>query len=282
MTNPIKSGIPLIDFFCWQKKTKFGFVLFKGNAVTQRYQNDFHFKKALDEHTKKNPQDRYDKLRRLVDTVCKNPEASAELKKWEITLSDDAVKFDTKVIPYNTINFHTTAEPYLSDSKGWNNALRNARHISSFDINNWLLFYTRRSADQVASVPTKLSQIARPMGFNIAEPRRIQVDDRGGGGSFYNAIKGEIEKRRPQFIMCITPSNSKDMYDAIKRLCCLDYGIPSQVIVQKTLQNDKNVMSVLSKVAIQINAKMGGEIWGVTIPVSLCMFSRLHSLFSLL
>jgi aubergine-like protein len=110
------------------------------------------------------------------------------------------------------------------------------------------------------------------MGFTISEPRKIQLEDRGGAGPFMNGLREELAKRKPQFVMCITPSNAKDVYDAIKRVCRLENGIPSQVIMQKTLQNEKNFVSVLTKVAIQMNAKMGGEIWGVTIPVGFSFF----------
>ena len=50
------------------------------------------------------------------------------------------------------------------------------------------------------------------------------------------------------------------------------------MILAKTLQRPGQLMSVATKVAIQINAKMGGEIWSVPIPVnlslSLCFLSH--------
>jgi aubergine-like protein len=246
----------------------------KGNAVIQSYQTDFQFKRDLDNITKLNPRNRHERLTSLINTIRSNRDAKSELEKWKINISEDVVKFNTNVLQYKSIFFHDDSNPAdgkgnQADATGWNKSLRNAKHISSFNIHNWLLFYTRRSSDSIGDITSTLARVARPMGFDIAEPRRIQVDDRNGPGAFYNAIKQELSTHKPQFIMCITPSNSKDMYDAIKRACCLEFGIPSQVIVQKTLQNDRNRMSVLSKVAIQINAKMGGEIWGVSIPVSI-------------
>lgn len=46
---------------------------------------------------------------------------------------------------------------------------------------------------------------------------------------------------------------------------CCTYGIPTQVIVQKTL-NNKSLMSIATKVAIQLNCKLGGTPWLVEIP----------------
>ena len=43
-------------------------------------------------------------------------------------------------------------------------------------------------------------------------------------------------------------------------------AVPSQCVVSRTLQ--KNIMSVSTKIAMQLNAKLGGELWAVEIPVS--------------
>lgn len=47
---------------------------------------------------------------------------------------------------------------------------------------------------------------------------------------------------------------------------CCDFGIPTQVIVQKTL-NNKSLMSIATKVAIQLNCKLGGTPWLIEVPV---------------
>ena len=45
-------------------------------------------------------------------------------------------------------------------------------------------------------------------------------------------------------------------------------SVPSQCIVSRTL--GKNLMSVTTKIALQLNCKLGGELWAVEIPVSGC------------
>ncbi len=71
-------------------------------------------------------------------------------------------------------------------------------------------------------------------------------------------------------IVCIVPNNAKDLYDAIKKECCFTNAIPSQVVTSNiiNLNNTSRTTSVISKVAIQMNVKLGGEVWGVSIPVA--------------
>jgi aubergine-like protein len=70
-------------------------------------------------------------------------------------------------------------------------------------------------------------------------------------------------------VVCIVPNTNKDVYDAIKRICCLDTSMPSQVVTSNNLNlnNMFKTKSVITKIAIQMNCKLGGEIWGVNIPV---------------
>ena len=69
-------------------------------------------------------------------------------------------------------------------------------------------------------------------------------------------------------IVCILPTNRKDRYDAIKKCCCLEHPVPSQVILGRTLSKKQQLMSVCTKIAMQINCKLGGELWALEIPVS--------------
>jgi aubergine-like protein len=39
-----------------------------------------------------------------------------------------------------------------------------------------------------------------------------------------------------------------------------------QVIIGKTIGDQKKIRSVVQKIALQINCKLGGELWGVSIP----------------
>lgn len=71
----------------------------------------------------------------------------------------------------------------------------------------------------------------------------------------------ECANKNPQMIMCIVSNNNSDRYSVIKKRCYVDFGIPSQVVVQKTItpkdpsKGPAGLMSVATKVAIQMNCK---------------------------
>lgn len=70
-------------------------------------------------------------------------------------------------------------------------------------------------------------------------------------------------------VVCLLSSNRKDKYDAIKKYLCTDCPTPSQCVVARTLGKQQTVMAIATKIALQMNCKMGGELWRVDMPVSL-------------
>lgn len=69
-------------------------------------------------------------------------------------------------------------------------------------------------------------------------------------------------------VVCLLSSNRKDKYDAIKKYLCTDCPTPSQCVLARTLGKPQTVMAIATKIALQMNCKMGGELWSVEIPVS--------------
>merc|ERR1719362_1955155 len=66
-------------------------------------------------------------------------------------------------------------------------------------------------------------------------------------------------------------SKREDKYNAMKKVCCIQNPVPSQCIISRTLPEDpKNnkFSSVTQKIALQINAKLGGSLWAVKIPIN--------------
>ena len=69
-------------------------------------------------------------------------------------------------------------------------------------------------------------------------------------------------------VMVVIPNNKSDAYSVVKKICLTKYPTSSQVMTATVLKKPKGLMSVATKVAIQMAAKMGGEPWYLSIPVS--------------
>lgn len=84
--------------------------------------------------------------------------------------------------------------------------------------------------------------------------------------SYVSKIR-EIAEMKPKILFVVLPTDRADRYSAIKKVCLIDLGIPVQVALKRTMTN-KNIRSIASKIAIQMNAKLGGMPWMIKLPVS--------------
>lgn len=77
-----------------------------------------------------------------------------------------------------------------------------------------------------------------------------------------------------KLIFIFVGNNQADRYSAIKRICTVQHAVPSQVVTRKNIdaRNGSKLLSVATKVAIQIGTKIGGIPWMVDIKLSNAMF----------
>ena len=80
-----------------------------------------------------------------------------------------------------------------------------------------------REQDMARQVSSEIIEISHAMGFNVVQPKQIRLPETRGNvtGSYVQAIKQELQGRSSiQMVVCIIQSNSKETYDAIKKICC--------------------------------------------------------------
>jgi len=109
-----------------------------------------------------------------------------------------------------------------------------------------------------------LITVSKGMGFSVQQPviHHIFNDE---PAVYRETLEQILSQSAPQLIFCIVSNNKRDRYAAIKKKCCVDRAVPSQVCLLKTLRS-KTLKIVATKIAMQINCKLGGAPWHVEIP----------------
>lgn len=84
----------------------------------------------------------------------------------------------------------------------------------------------------------------------------------------------DLCQKNLQMIMIAVGNNSADRYSTVKKTCCVRNATPSQVVTSRVMdpRNMSKLRSVATKVAIQINAKIGGLPWSVDVKMDNIMF----------
>ena len=110
-----------------------------------------------------------------------------------------------------------------------------------------------------------MRSVAPGLGVTLAEPRQIVLDNVRDGD--YIAQLDKLIPTGPQMIFCVVPNDKGMQYASIKRRCCIEQPVPSQVVtVAKVLNKEKGYMSMATKVVTQMACKLGAEPWALEIP----------------
>jgi aubergine len=89
-------------------------------------------------------------------------------------------------------------------------------------------------------------------------PKRCTIDDTRF--SHYIGEQGNAIANNMELIMIVIPNNKTgDLYSMVKKKCTVEAGVPSQVVTSTVLVKERGIMAIATKIAIQMQAKLGGE-----------------------
>lgn len=94
-------------------------------------------------------------------------------------------------------------------------------------LSNWLLIHTRNDGRTAKTFIDVMSKNCKPMGLTMNMPKIVQIDN-DQIVTFVNALRSNI-KPGVQIVVIICPTSRDDRYAAIKKVCCVESPIPSQV-----------------------------------------------------
>lgn len=235
---------------------------------------NFHVMKDIATHTRISPDKRIETMMNF-NREMQTPEVKAYTDTWGLEFDKTLHSFPARVLPAEKIkqrdrsgqNFSTYT--YRPADAEWSREMRGNTLLTSVPLREWAVLFTAKDASKAEDFVSTMHRVCPPMGMAISDPVACSLrDDRAE--TFLACIREGVQETT-QMIVCILPTNRKDRYDAIKKCCCIEHPIPSQVIVGRTLAKKQTIMSVATKIAMQINCKLGGELWAVDIPLKKTM-----------
>jgi aubergine len=140
-------------------------------------------------------------------------------------------------------------------------------------LTKWCVIFPRDLSHPTHEFINLLKRVGKSMNYRIDDPLQQQID-RGHNDNYRDAIMSIVGKN-PQLIFVVLSTNNAQSYTLVKTLTCVANSIPSQVVVGRTItpKNPKGLMSIATKVAVQINCKLGGSPWFIQFPLSGVMVS---------
>ncbi|NWI19428.1 PIWL2 protein, partial [Crypturellus soui] len=236
-------------------------------GIPEKMRKDNRAMKDLVYEMSHSPKQHYLRLRSLLRRVEETPEAARELLRWGLRLDKDICWTQGRVLPQERVNLrHSTFVP--AEDLNWNKEVVREPCISAVALRYWVLFYPKRVQELARELVATMERVCGPLGLQLNAPAWVELKDERVE-TYAKTIRNVLAiEQKVQLVLCITPGGREDLYGAIKKLCCVQVPVPSQVInVQSLMGQASKLRSIAQKVLLQINCKLGGELWGVDVPL---------------
>ncbi|XP_053466165.1 piwi-like protein 2 isoform X2 [Ictalurus furcatus] len=235
-------------------------------GIPEKMKKDFRAMKDLTMHINVSVEQHTHSLKQLLHNISTSQEAVKELSRWGLEISSDILVTQGRTLPMETICLQS-ATFVTSPTVDWSREVVRDSSISCIPLDRWVVFYPRRAADQAEELVSTFGKVAGPMGLRLARPVCVELrDDRTE--TYIKTIQSQLSSEpNVQLVVCIVTGNRDDLYSAIKKLCCVQSPCPSQVINVRTISQPQKLRSIAQKILLQMNCKLGGELWTVHVPL---------------
>ena len=121
----------------------------------------------------------------------------------------------------------------------WSREITTNQCLNGTPLRKWVVVYVQKNADVVKNFVALMMKLAPKMGIQVAQPVMAELpNDRTE--TYVKVIRESVEPS-VQLVCAIMPTPRDDRYAAVKKLCCVEKPVASQVINFKTISNEKKV-----------------------------------------
>ncbi|QQP56097.1 Protein piwilike [Caligus rogercresseyi] len=202
---------------------------------------NFRLQEAIQHLTRRDPPSRAQNILDFAGRLS-IPEVKKLAADFDVKIGTHLVDLDARVLPQEQI------------------ILRNNQMASIKDFSfAWAIIFPQRDQDKVKAFYESIKKVA--VGIRFSPPKLLPIANDRNVGSYLSTIN-EITPFNPDFLLVVVPDDRSDRYGAIKKLLLLQNSINNQVVtVKKCMNNERRMMSIATKVYIQMQCKIGSEAW---------------------
>jgi hypothetical protein len=211
----------------------------------------------------------------LLDIEAQPEERLVRSRKLFAELAPDAVPspFGATLAPEGFVDAVALAPPMVelgggvafpaNDNGSFQSHMRNSLQDSK-RLTNWLFIYPAHEEGLLDIWLRSLRDVGHvAFGMRIADPRRARY--RSARRDVLLLLEEELTPET-QFVMLMVPPHEADRaYTLFKQTTLKRTPILSQVIRGDTIRKRHSIAAILSRLCLQINAKMGGPLWHVNL-----------------
>ncbi len=179
-------------------------------------------------------------------------------------VNPELVKVQGRELPVEEITLAKKFRP-KPDNVDWSFATRDGL-VNPAQLTRWALVYPRMDQLNVQNFLKELTMAGRSLRVRVDPPKEVLLDS--NHVSKYHAGMRNIVQMAPRIVATVIPNDMNDHYAVVKKICYLDNAVASQVVTcSKVIGKPQKHRTFATKVLMQMVAKLGNDLWHVSIPM---------------
>lgn len=231
-------------------------------GLTDEQRADRRIMGNLDKVIKPQAGERLKRCSELIEAFATNPKTKQLMDEWRLKI--DMTPVQVTGVKINSGNLLFTGKNI--NIENCQNLDRDGQQkmFRSKNFTQVVVFYPGRNKREFQTFMQNFTDAVNQYAIQVADTKTVEIDDFRN----FNEIKEKAEKNlSPQSNICIwiLPGAKKQgtNYDKIKRLLINNLPVPSQMILTSTIAAGKNLRSIITKLLVQIGAKVGAVPWAI-------------------
>lgn len=195
-------------------------------GLTDTMRSDFKVMRDIATFTRITPNQRMKAYQQFCQNVNKTPEARDILRNWGLTLDENSLQLQARQFDEENVQFKMK-EFSVGRGADFNKHCTSNEVLEVVSLKNWLVIHTKKDGTFAKRFIDCMERNSKPMGISVARPR-IEVLETDKTELYVQLLRKCITPDL-QIVTIICPTSRDDRYAAIKKVCCSEMPIPSQV-----------------------------------------------------
>lgn len=236
-------------------------------GINDDMRRDHSFTREMAEKTRLDPRQTYDRVKSNIQRLSREERACSVLNMNRMTISDEPATVKATVLMKEVLLFGGGKQVPLTDSE-WTQHLETNKMYKTMQLTNWHFVYPREEESTRDDFLRIFKDVATRLSMPLDPPNIHEVKNEK---SSYIGTLEKIMRRDPLIIIVLVSARSvPDLYKVIK-ITTLSGSrpVPVQVVNAKTWnEKQAQILSIATKIVVQVNCKVGGIPWKVDLKLS--------------
>ena len=226
------------------------------------------FMKKVAKYTKLEPDQRVNETNKFIELIHDETENDKSKEKWSSKKKLDYYGIEVEPLK-DLFSAYYMYETTLLDGKNKEVDKKSKGKINlikKVDMINWIIFCDEKDFKDAKFFCDTLIKASYKYNININKKFRYEkINDGKNINNWINKVNkyfGQGVERKNDFALFLLGENNKELYPKLKANSLDKNGFVSQVVKVDTLY-DNHIMSICSKILLQLNYKLGGALYTI-------------------